>query len=342
VGASRRFAVFLAAGLAAIGGTPVTPASAAGTFTMFAVPAEVTGPASITFGLDGNLWFTDVGGNIVRMSTAGSSTVFQVPSQAAGGFPFPVDITHGADGNLWFDEANGGNIGRVTRAGAITEFPIPGGDWFSGIAPGWDGNIWFGSRTTGVVGRITPLGDYTGFTIPPADGTHDPVGATIGPGRSVWISDESANVIWQVDRSGTMTPHPLPAPNRGPAAITVGWDGNLWFTELGLAGAAIGRLTPSGVYTEFPVSNTPVAITPGLDGKLWFTEIFGGKVGSISMNGHVTELDVPAQNPVLHGITTGPDGNIWFTDASNLGVWRLTIPHRFNRLPGGQPVFAGG
>ena len=339
MGIFRKFAATLAAAVAVVAATPATPVSAAVKFTAFPVP--VTGPSGITFGLDGNLWFTDVGGNIGRMTTAGATTLYELPSQAAGGSPFPVDLTHGPDGNLWFTEYFGGNIGRVTPSGAITEFPIPTGDWFSGIAPGWDGNVWFGSRTMGLIGRITPQGDYTGFAIPPADGTHDPVGATIGPRNSVWVSDESSSVIWQVSGSGDLTPHPLPAPNRGPAAITVGWDGNLWFCESGETGPAIGRLTPDGTFSEFPISGTPIAITPGLDGQMWFTEIFGGKIGSISMNGKVKEFDVPAANPVLHGITTGPDGNIWFTDAGNADVWRLTITHRFGRLPNGQVILKG-
>src|SRR5207245_2412879 len=250
VGIFRKCAATLVAAVAVLAATPATPVSAAVKFTAFPVPA--TGPSGITFGLDGNLWFTDVGGNIGRMTTAGATTLYELPSQAAGGSPFPVDLTHGPDGNLWFTEYLGGNIGRVTPSGAITEFPIPTGDWFSGIAPGW--------------------------------------------------------------------------------------DGNLWFCESGETGPAIGRLTPDGTFSEFPISGTPIAITPGLDGQMWFTEIFGGKVGSISMKGKVREFDVPAPNPVLHGITTGPDGNIWFTDAGNADVWRLTITHRFGRLPNGQVI----
>ena len=330
----RRWAAGTAAVVTVVAASPAALASGGPAFTAFPVPAEVTGPDGITTALDGNLWFTDVGGNIVRMTRSGQTAVFRLPS--ADSFPFPTDITNGPDGSLWFTEANGGNIGRVTLSGAITEFPIPNPDWFSGIAPGWDGNLWFGSRTNGLVGRITRAGVYTGFVIPPADGTHDPIAATIGPRRSVWISDEASSVIWQVTTAGAIIAHPLPQPNRGPSAITVGWDGNLWFAQLGQTGPAIGRMTPSGSYSEFPVTGTPVAITPGLDGNMWFTEIDSGKVGSVSMSGRVTEYAVPASNPILHGITTGPDGNIWFTDANNLVVWRLAIPHRFSRLPGGQ------
>ena len=56
-----------------------------------------------------------------------------------------------------------------------------------------------------------------------------------------------------------------------PNDITTGPDGNLWFTEFG----KIGRITPAGVITEFPIltaNSAAVQITTGPDGKLWFTE----------------------------------------------------------------------
>ena len=36
-----------------------------------------------------------------------------------------------------------------------------------------------------------------------------------------------------------------------PSGITAGPDGNLWFTE---AAATIGRITPAGTVTEFPLA----------------------------------------------------------------------------------------
>ena len=55
--------------------------------------------------------------------------------------------------------------------------------------------------------------------------------------------------------------------------IAAGSDGNLWFTEPGTA--QVGRVTPSGVVTEFATptkSSQPWGIASGSDGNLWFTE----------------------------------------------------------------------
>ena len=68
----------------------------------------------------------------------------------------------GPDGNLWFSESNGNKIGRVTPAGAFTEYPLstPSSEpW--GITAGPDGNLWFG-RGLGL-GRITTAGTITEF-----------------------------------------------------------------------------------------------------------------------------------------------------------------------------------
>src|SRR5262249_2449669 len=51
-------------------------------------------------------------------------------------------------------------------------------------------------------------------------------------------------------------------------------------------GNRIGRITTSGVITEFPIptaNSAPVGINPGPDGNMWFTEIQGNKVGRVNL-----------------------------------------------------------
>ena len=62
----------------------------------------------------------------------------------------------------------------------------------------------------------------------------------------------------------------------GTAGITRGPDGNIWFGEGSVA--KLGRITPQGDITEFPVPNNPEGITTGPDGNLWFTEPTAGKI----------------------------------------------------------------
>ena len=77
----------------------------------------------------------------------------------------PIGITPAADGALWFCENAGNRIGRITTAGAITEFPVPTpGAGPDGIVAGPDGNLWFSEAHLSQVGRITPAGEVTEFS----------------------------------------------------------------------------------------------------------------------------------------------------------------------------------
>jgi virginiamycin B lyase len=99
-----------------------------------------------------------------------------------------------------------------------------------------------------------------------------------------------------------------------PFMITAGPDGNLWFTDS--TADAIGRITPDGVITEFPIGEgkEPYAIVAGADGNLWFTERQNNKVGAVNTDGQlVHEYFVPGPDPRPAGITVAANGDIWFT-----------------------------
>jgi virginiamycin B lyase len=83
--------------------------------------------------------------------------------------------------------------------------------------------------------------------------------------------------------AGKVKEFPTPTANSGPDGITIGLDGNLWFTEAGAN--QIGRITRMGKVTEFgiPTANSqPFGITIGIDGNLWFTESNVSKIGRIT------------------------------------------------------------
>jgi streptogramin lyase len=110
-----------------------------------------------------------------------------------------------------------------------------------------------------------------------------------------------------------ITEFELPNPNSGPAVITVGPDGNLWFTEQNsgpsLIGNGIGRFNlADNTITEFQLPNAnsdPRFLTVGPDNNLWFAEYAGNRIGTITLDGNITEFDLP--NPSApQGITLGP------------------------------------
>ncbi len=112
-----------------------------------------------------------------------------------------------------------------------------------------------------------------------------------------------------------------------PNGIVAGPDGNLWFTET--TTGKIGRITPTGVVTEFSngitANSRPFGITVGPDGNLWFTELTG-RIGRITPAGVVTEYSTGiTSGSQPEEITTGPDGNIWFTEYAGNRIGRLRL-----------------
>lgn len=126
----------------------------------------------------------------------------------------------------------------------------------------------------------------------------------------------------------------------GPTDITQGPDGNLWFVEV--TSGKIGRITPGGTLSEFPVV-TPAAgaaprrITVGPDGNLWFTVPNRGRVGQITTSGVMTLFVLPSNSgptpPRPIGITTGPDGNLWVVEAGTGNLAKVTTGGTITEFP---------
>jgi virginiamycin B lyase len=93
--------------------------------------------------------------------------------------------------------------------------------------------------------------------------------------------------------------------------IVKGADGNLWFTEFGNPDR-IGRISPSGALTEFPLGTSADihGLAAGGDGNIWFIGFHSAQVGRITPAGTITEFPLPAGTQPS-AIATGPDGDIW-------------------------------
>jgi streptogramin lyase len=103
----------------------------------------------------------------------------------------------------------------------------------------------------------------------------------------------------------------VPTPNSGLSDVAVAPDGSAWFVE-GSGSGSIGKVTTSGVVTEYPVpaGSYLQSITAGPDGNMWFT-MDNNAVGYITPSGSITTFATTHDSPT--GITAGPDGNLWFT-----------------------------
>ncbi|MBI3832127.1 MAG: Virginiamycin B lyase [Planctomycetes bacterium] len=236
----------------------------------------------------------------------------------------PQAITPGPDGNLWVTEVIKHTILKVTPAGQITEYPIPGTGVgvIQGIAAGSDGNIWFTSREENSIRRLSPEGKFNGeFKIPSqaTDGNGMVKGCwprviIAGPDGNLYFAEMAASKIGRITMKGEIAEYPIPTKDSKPYGLTVGADKNIWFAESG--GNKIGKLDiKTGKVDEFPIPTADSftrELSSGADGNIWFAENKGNKVGKLDIKtGKIDEYPIPTAGSQPVGVGAGPDGNIW-------------------------------
>jgi streptogramin lyase len=235
-------------------------------------------------------------------------------------------ITAGPDGSLWFTETDGdaGKIGRITPAGKVSEFSLPGGEGFADrITAGPDGAVWFtvGIGSTGKIGRITPAGKITEFSVPTDAGkswSSSAWGIAAGPDGALWFTagDSETAKIDRITPAGKITEFAIPTSSGNvPGAIVAGPDGALWFVAGDSSAPKIDRMTPAGNVTEFVIPSRAQGIAAGRDDAVWFTEHVG-RIGRITPAGKITEFPIPTAGSNPQDITAGPDGALWFTEGT--------------------------
>ncbi len=238
-----------------------------------------------------------------------------------GGYAGPM--TAGPEGALWFAGAKG--LGRVDGDGRVTELPLAGQAGFArGIAAGPEGDLWI--TTTREVDRVTATGVLTRFPLSHPNDEAGPIAA--GPDGNLWFtlwvakqsrSGEAKSgkaYVVRIDPVGRMTRFQIPGQAQGrteaPTAIVNGPGGNVWFADPALS--RVGRITPGGKITEYPVRLDPQALASARGGRLWIAG--SGGVGTIDAAGKVREL----RTGIFQGLgigsngaaTAGPEGDLWF------------------------------
>jgi virginiamycin B lyase len=251
-------------------GAAVGAATTAGAVTTFAVSGTAQNNPIIV-GPDGNLWTGGFGGIIYKITTAGVVTAYPVASAHIG------DMAVGGDGNIWFTDYGNIRVGRITTAGAVTEFGgFPNGAQPEGIAAGTDGNLWV--TYIGGVAKVSTAGavlaTYTSG-ISAGESTDYIVAA---PDGNLYMSEDAfsntvSDKIAKVTTGGTITEIGSLPPETYPNRLVVGKDGNVYFQDdsaamLGKVTLATQSVTQSALTLTAPDIATR-SIAAGADGKLY-------------------------------------------------------------------------
>ncbi len=210
--------------------------------------AAASGPAGITEGQDGNMWFTETGaGAIGFVNTAGltdpsnytlGGTIAIPTTGHAGGVlsnPAPVGITAGTDGRLWFADQSGA-IGVVTPTHfVVTTLPpstvLPGGGFgFTVKAEDSSGNVDTGFNGTVTVSLVNNPGGSSSslggsnLTVTAVNGVATFSGLTLNVAASGYTLqatsaalDAPTHVVTNgIDVTQSVTPPPPPPPPPAP------------------------------------------------------------------------------------------------------------------------------
>jgi streptogramin lyase len=252
--------------------TRVTPT---GELSDFRIPAFEREPGALVAGPRRSMWFLEEDPNVVVDSTpllgrvAADGTFSEIPLPKG---PYAEDLAVGPDGNLWVARSalRSGEVDRVTPAGKVTRFRMPGET--AAITAGPERSVWFALDGT-TIGRIGPRGKLRKFDVPGRGFIDD---MTRGPDGNLWYTHwgrRGPPTIGRMTPAGQVAEFPLHErgrPGGTPATIIAGPDGNLWFTEYEPAG--IGRITPQGKITRWRRAGAAAgSIAVGPEGSLWFS-----------------------------------------------------------------------
>jgi len=278
-------------------------------------------------------------------SIADSSHASGITATYAGDPVAPIAVTATADGHTGTGTLTpGSGIVHYTLGNDATNdqsgFPAaigPDGKFYYGT---YGARICSGGICTGTNGGVGQLDPATGAFV------EIPLGSTVSsvvftPDGALWIAENSSNRIARIPAgtfsAGAVTQIALP--NNGQArALTVGSDGDLWFTDTGTR--SVGKIDPAGPYatssiTEYAVPPGPAGTTghyapqlggiaSGADGNLYVADYYNGVVDQITTAGVTTNQFVTPGEAIFnpqHGngftrfVAAGTDGSIYVTSA---------------------------
>jgi streptogramin lyase len=271
---------------------------------------------------------------------------FPVPSPIT----FRDKITTGWDGNVWFTFESLGRIGRIDRAGVVTEVLLSNGPAAADdLVSGPDSAIWFG-RPHGTLGRIDKDGTVAVFTTGSRGSTADSTRVIVGPDHNIWFLTVSGLYVMSTNpqnRGQVLRMMPMV----GGRAMVLGADGRVWvFSRTpevvvleGDGGVVATHALPDTVYTsvvvgpdkrfwyaaesslirlsqqgvvsrlELPRFSEAIDTVVASDGLLWFTEPRFHRIGRLDAGENITyvQFDTPNQPTRM---TVGPEGALWFLD----------------------------
>ena len=294
---------------------------APGAVTNYAVPGG-SSMSSLTAGPDGQLWITDSNANVIRSFNLTTSVFTDYPLPA---FTNPEAIVTGPDGQLWFVSSGNGDLTSFNIAtSTFTSFNIgASSDAANAITVGADGLLWISRYNIQALTSFDiATSTTTSYIIPGGPGAGATSLAATADGL-IWLNRINFGSILSFDPVASS--FASFATSGSPYKLTVGSDGNVWFTTYD--GNSIGTIA-GGVPTEFliprpPATNYfPTVIFAPQDDNIWFYNAFKASIERFELPhapvittavlpsgtagaGYLTTLAATGPGPITWSISSG-------------------------------------
>ncbi len=229
-------------------------------------------------------------------------------------------ITQGPDNNMWvtLDDATK-NVARITPAGVVTEYDLPGIASPIGITSA-GGNLWV--TLNGAVARFDPAAPEnagTTVTTPLAD-IADPRSITVGPDGNLWTA--SGDKVLKIPPAAPATATTYAATGvLGARAISRSGD-FLWVADFG--GAQVVRVATDGTGTAFATGGGPQGVAGGAGGQVAYANPGSNPhtIGLINPTPPTVTVPSPLADPF--GVTFANDQAYWVAQFAAENLARVT------------------
>jgi virginiamycin B lyase len=236
------------------------------------LPNPGSGPYGITFGPDGNIWFTEYTSNKIGRYDPSTANFAEFIIPTAASQPTSIVIGPG-DSALWFTEAATDKIGRVTLSGSISEFTVGGSTPLNATSVGNDGGIWFTLNGSDQIGEIVPVTDaITLYNVPtPAS---QPFGIAYGTDHAVWFTEMAAGKLGRVTTNNGMFTEVSLTGCAAPGPLQQGSDGNFYIFCTGASPSVLQYDPQNGKMKSFALKSgsIPENAILAFDRKIYFTD----------------------------------------------------------------------
>ena len=216
------------------------------------------------------VWAGGFGGELFRSTKKGTLASFPIAGAHIG------DIVEGPDKNLWFTDYGNNKIGRVTKTGVVTEYPLPAGATPSGIAVGKDKNFWITDSGRNTIVKMSASG-----TVLKSYGRGITKNVSVqfivaAPDGNLYFSQYAdfnlPDAIGRITTKGKISEIGTLPVGAYPNRLTVGKDGNVYFAIGNMQAVGVVDLATEKVsYSWLPMTHLSGTdgIAAGSDKRLW-------------------------------------------------------------------------